>query len=242
MIKLLQGDCLKLMFDLPDNSVDMICCDMPYGTTACKWDTILPLDMIWHHYKRICKETATIVLNASQPFTTTLINSNLKWFKYEWIWQKERGTGFQIAKYRPMMETESCLVFCKKTPKYNPQMIPLDKSKKESFAGTKSESSPLAYINKGSRIVTHRYPKNIIKISRDKTRIHPTQKHVALIEYLIKTYTNEGDTVLDNCMGSGTTGVACKNLNRNFIGIELDDKYFQIAKERIEAVPELETA
>jgi site-specific DNA-methyltransferase (adenine-specific) len=152
------------------------------------------------------------------------------------VWRKERGTGFQLAKYRPMIETESCLVFCKTTPKYNPQMIPLDKPKKESFAGTKSGSSPIANLNKGSRIATHRYPKNILEISRDINRIHPTQKPVALFEYLIKTYTNEGDLVLDNCAGSGTTGVACKNTNRNYILIEKEPKYIDIINKRLNSI------
>lgn len=231
-MKLIHGDCLKEMFDLPDNSVDMVCCDMPYGTTACKWDTVLPLDMLWHHYKRICKDAAAIVLNASQPFTTTLISSNLKGLKHHWVWDKSVGTGFQVAKYRPMMQTEDLLAFSLngKKIKYNPQKNLLLKPVKEKYAATKSGSSPLAHLNKGERVVIDRYPKNLLSFKRDANRQHPTQKPVALIEYLIKTYTNEGDTVLDNCMGSGTTGVACKNLGRDFIGIELDEKYFEIAK------------
>ena len=257
MIQLLHGDCLKLMFDLPDNSVDCVICDLPYGVTACKWDTVLPLDMLWYHYKRICKDNAAIVLTASQPFTTTLIHSNPKMFKYEWVWEKSKGCNFTHAKNMPIKFTESLIVFSEapighkvqlgeKRMKYNPQgLVKVDKKwsrpqKYENGHKLKRESHSLERI-----IEFENYPTNILKFGNSDNRergIHPTQKPVALMEYLIKTYTNEGDTVLDNCMGSGTTGVAAKNLNRNFIGIELDDKYFQIAKERIETVPELETA
>ena len=236
-IRLMQGDCLEKMKEIPDGSVDMILADPPYGTTACKWDSIIPLEPMWGQLKRVIKPNGAIVMTASQPFTTTLIASNMKMFKYCWVWRKERGTGFQVAKYRPMIEVEDCVVFCNgkgKLSVYNPQMIPLDKPRRESFASTKSGSSPLAHINKGSRLVTHRYPKNVIEIARDTHRIHPTQKPVALMEYLIRTYTNEGEAVLDFAMGSGTTGVACVRTKRNFIGIELDEKYFKIAEQRIQ--------
>ena len=236
MINLIKGDCLEEMAKIPSGSVDMVLTDPPYGTTACKWDSIIPLEPMWEQLKRVIKPNGAIVMTASQPFTTTLIASNMKMFKYCWVWRKERGTGFQIAKYRPMIEVEDCVVFGNgkgKLSTYNPQMIELATPKKERFAATKSGSSPIAHLNKGERIATHRYPKNVIEIKRDAGRIHPTQKPVALMEYLIKTYTNEGETVLDFTMGSGTTGVACKNLGRDFIGIEKDDKYFEIAKSRI---------
>ena len=235
-IRLLQGDCLELMKDIPDGSIDLILCDLPYGTTACKWDSIIPFEPLWEQYRRIAKPNAAIVLTASQPFTTALISSNLDKAKHFWVWVKERGTGFQVAKYRPMMATEDVVVFanCKgRLGTYNPQMIPLLNPKIEKFAGSKSGSSPIANMRDGIRVATERYPLNTLHFSRDKNRIHPTQKPVALMEYLIRTYTNEGDTVLDNCMGSGTTGVACINTGRSFIGMELDQSYFEIARNRI---------
>jgi len=244
-MKLIHGDCLKEMFDIPDNSVDMVCCDMPYGTTACKWDTVLPLDMLWHHYKRIVKNIGAIVLFSAQPFTTTLINSNLKWFKYQWVWNKVSKTDVFNAKNKPLRQHEDLCVFSSGTTAnkskrkmfYNPQGVKSgnrtnpQNRKAAGYMGKARPSHKKEHIYHGSN-----YPSSIIKFTNaDRTNVvHPTQKPVALIEYLIKTYTNEGDTVLDNCMGSGTTGVACKNLNRDFIGIELDEKYFEIAKTRIE--------
>lgn len=239
MIKLLQGDCLKLMFDIPDNSVDMVCCDMPYGTTACKWDTVLPLDMLWHHYKRICKDNAAIVLTASQPFTTTLINSNPKHFRYELIWDKTFGMG-QNAKKMPIKSHENILFFYDKLPIYNPQMTdkehirPLPRTYKTETMDLSKCRRDIEHLKSGKK-----FPVSVYRLSSRKAecnpinRVHPTQKPVALMEYLIKTYTNKGDTVLDHCMGSGTTGVACLNLERDFIGMELDTKYFQIAKDRV---------
>lgn len=234
---LLHGDCLKLMFDLPDNSVDMVCCDMPYGTTACKWDTVLPLDMLWRHYDRIVKDNGAIVLFCAQPFTSTLVMSRPKTFKYELVWNKVNSSSGLHAKIQPLRQHENILVFGQKKTNYYPQMVEaqkrIDKARVipngEAFSGKSKER---VYDNKGQK-----YPKSILTVSNanQKGKVHPTQKPVALIEYLIKTYTNEGDTVLDNCMGSGTTGVACKNLNREFIGIELDEKYYQIATKRIEA-------
>ena len=245
MIKLYQGDCLEVMKQIPDKSVDMILCDLPYGTTACKWDTVIPFEPLWESYERIIKDDGAIVLTASQPFTSSLVMSNTKLFKYEWIWQKAVGSNFATTKYMPMKEHESVLVFGKKMPRYFP-------IKQERAEGGKSR---LNYGHNGSRLKEGVY--GVIKKNgwnvgyydqdlrcpssvqffnnREKgIGLHPTQKPVALFEYLIKTYTNDGDTVLDNCMGSGTTGVACKHLNRNFIGIELDEKYFKIAKDRIE--------
>jgi len=237
-ILLLRGDCLQIMNYLINKNikVDAIITDPPYGTTACKWDTIIPFEPLWERLKKLIKSNGAIVLTASQPFTSALIMSNIKMFKHEWIWDKVKGTGFQIAKFRPMIRTESCLVFGKGKVKYNPQKIKLDKPKIESLASTKSGSSPIAHLNKGKKLVIDRYPTNIIQVKRDTNRIHPTQKPVKLMEYLIKTYTNEGDLVLDNCMGSGTTGVACINTNRKFIGIELDKNYFDISVKRIKEI------
>jgi site-specific DNA-methyltransferase (adenine-specific) len=241
-MELIHGDCLKEMFDIPDNSVDMVCCDMPYGTTACKWDTVLPLDMLWYHYKRICKDNAAIVLNASQPFTTTLINSNLKVFAFAWVWDKKFGANFVQAKRQPIKNHEDICVFTLtgKQPKYYPQMIkrvaPIYKGgNKQTEAIPITQTNSAIAFGKSKKEYSHKFPISQITFNcREGRGLHPTQKPVALIEYLIKTYTNEGDTVLDNCMGSGTTGVACKNLNRDFIGIELNEKYFEIAKQRIE--------
>ena len=233
MIQLYHGDCLKLMFDLPDNSVDCVICDMPFGTTACKWDTVLPLDMLWHHYKRICKDNGAIVLNASQPFTTALISSNEKMYRHQWVWNKNNSAGFATAKIRPFAICEDIIVFGKNKVNYYPQMVIRGKERTKGGYSA-SDNYNLQPTQKKSN---EYYPKNLLEFSNasQKGKVHPTQKPVELIEYLIKTYTNEGDTVLDNCMGSGTTGVACQNLNRDFIGIELDDNCFQIAKDRIEA-------
>jgi site-specific DNA-methyltransferase (adenine-specific) len=194
---------------------------------------VIPFEPLWAQYKRLIKDNGAIVLTASQPFTSALVMSNPKWFKYEWIWDKAKGTGFQVAKYRPMMRTESVLIFGKEKVKYNPQKIKLDKPKIERYASTKSDSSPIAYLNRGSKVVIDRHPTNLLQIKRDTDRIHPTQKPVALFEYLIRTYTNECDTVLDNCAGSFTTAIACINTNRKYICIEKDEKYFEIGKNRI---------
>ena len=229
MIQLLQGDCLELMKEIPDKSVDMILCDLPYGTTACKWDMIIPFELLWKQYERIIKDNGAIVLTASQPFTSALVMSNPKLFKYEWIWEKEQGVNFMLSKKQPMKVHENILIFSKKQIKYNPIMTigrPYISGKGTSGDVT-GNVTKIQTKNGGTR-----FPKSIIKINRE-TGLHPTQKPVALFEYLIKTYTNEGETVLDNCMGSGTTGVACINTNRNFIGIELDPEYFKIAEKRI---------
>ncbi len=224
------------MKDIPDKSIDMILCDLPYGTTDSKWDTIIPFEPLWEQYKRIIKDNGAIVLTASQPFTTKLIMSKADWFRYTWVWNKKKAGNIFLAKKQPMKIHEDIVVFSKKPHFYNPQMVKRDKIKKsknygtgESFGGTrKKEDKVYTY--------THTYPKSIIEFSnaKQKGKVHPTQKPVALLEYLIKTYTNEGESVLDNCMGSGSTGVACINTNRNFIGIELDENYFNIAKNRIE--------
>ena len=237
MIDLRKGDCLELMKDIPDKSIDMILCDLPYGTTACKWDTVIPFDKLWEQYNRIIKDNGAIVLFGSEPFSSKLRMSNLKLYKYDWVWNKVRGVGFQVAKYRPMQNHENIMVFCKKRLNYYPIMLKKNKIKKSKLY-SKSDTCPLKYNDNKVRTYEYSYPKSIIEFSNasQKGKVHPTQKPVTLLEYLIKTYTNEGDLVLDNCMGSGSTGVACINTNRSFIGIELDEKYFEIAKERIEKI------
>jgi site-specific DNA-methyltransferase (adenine-specific) len=232
--KVICGDCLELMKDIPDKSVDMILCDLPYGTTACKWDTVIPFEPLWEQYNRIIKKHGAIVLTAAQPFTSALVMSNPKGFKYEWVWDKVRPSGFQVAKYKPMQRHENVLVFTSKGEcvNYFPIMELRDKPVKGRVASS-SESSPLKYSDGKTRIYTHKNPQSIIVFPKPNRTIHPTQKPVALFEYLIKTYTNEGDLVLDNCAGSGTTGVACQNLNRNYILIEKEQEYCDIIKERL---------
>ena len=234
--KIYNEECLEGMKKIPDKSVDMILCDLPYGTTACKWDEIIPLEPLWEQYNRVIKDNGAIVLTASQPFSSKLVASNFKGFKHEWIWEKERGTGFQVAKYRPMQKHEHILVFTRKGEKvkYYPIKTKLKKPLKSRSAGTASGSNPLAKVNNYEITYTDKHPLSILKFSRDNAnRVHPTQKPVALFEYLIKTYTNEGETVLDNCMGSGTTAIAAINTNRNYIGFELDEEYYNLANERI---------
>jgi len=237
MITLYQGDCLEIMKGIPDKSVDMILCDLPYGTTACKWDTIIPFEPLWKQYKRIIKDNGAIVLTASQPFTSALVMSNPKMFKYCWVWDKVQANGRFLARFQPLRIHEDIVVFCKGKTKYNPQMgegkiIKRTADKK----GTISEHGMLC--NQPIHHSTNkRFPKTIVTFSQGKSPnaipLHPTQKPVALFEYLIKTYTNEGDTVLDNCAGSGTTGVACQNLNRNCILIEKEYEYCEVIKKRI---------
>ena len=235
-IELIQGDCLELMKDIPDGSVDAIITDPPYGTTACKWDSIIPFEPMWEQLRRIIKPNGAIVLFGSQPFTSALVMSNPKMFKYEWIWEKTRPTGFFTAKKMPMKIHENILVFYKKQPAYSPIKVKADESKIDRRKTLTSTYSPYLGVTKGRvRDSGMRYPLSIQKIkSISEKGQHPTQKPVPLLEYLIRTYTNEGETVLDFTMGSGSTGVACKNTGRNFIGIEKDEKYFEIAKKRIE--------
>lgn len=240
-IDLLHGNCLELMKDIPDGSVDMILADLPYGTTACKWDEVIPFEPLWEQYERVIKDNGAIVLTASQPFTSALVMSNTKLFRYEWVWEKTMASNFALARKQPFKKHENILVFYKKQPTYNPQMEVgkpyVDKRKtgvRNASVGTSADVKRVPIKNNGTR-----FPSSVQKYSNgNNNNVHPTQKPVALFEYLIKTYTNEGETVLDNVMGSGTTGVACKNLNRNFIGMELNENYFNIAKERIEN-PEL---
>ena len=235
VIEIKQGDCLELMKGIPDGSIDMILCDLPYGTTACKWDTIIPFEPLWEQYERVIKDNGAIALTGSQPFTSALVMSKPDLFKYEWIWEKTITSNFMLSKRQPHKKHENVLIFYKRQPTYNPQMEVgkpyKDRARKRTVSvhgGQETTKKPIN--NKGTR-----YPSSVQLFSNGNNHnIHPTQKPVALLEYLIKTYTNEGDLVLDNCMGSGSTGVACKNTNRNFIGFELDKAYFNIAKERLE--------
>jgi site-specific DNA-methyltransferase (adenine-specific) len=223
----MMGDCLKLMKDIPDQSVDMILCDLPYGTTQNKWDSVIPFEPLWAHYKRICK--GAIVLTATQPFTSALVVSNSRDFRYEMVWEKSSVTGHLNAHRRPMRTHEDILVFSDSAPPYYPQGLKIyGKIQKRGNNGTNFNKSGTENHQEFTN-----YPRSIIRIANDSKPIHPTQKPVALMEYLICTYTNEGETVMDNCMGSGTTGVACANTNRRFIGIEKDDEYFAIAEQRI---------
>ena len=226
------GDCLELMKQIPDGSVDMILCDLPYGTTACKWDVIIPFEPLWEQYKRIIKSNGAIVLSSAQPFTSALVMSNIKWYKHHWIWVKEKGTGFQVAKVRPMMKTEDIIMFSKSSANYNPQFTKREKPLKYRYPKIKSDSNKLSSYTDKIIVTDKKYPENTIHINTERG-IHPTQKPVALFEYLIKTYTNEGETVLDNCAGSGTTAIACLNTNRNYILMEKEEKYFEMIKDRI---------
>ena len=249
IIKLIQGDCLERMKDIPDGSVDMVLTDPPYGTTACKWDSIIPFEPMWEQLKRVIKPNGAIVMTASQPFTSALIMSNVKMFKYEWVWEKSSPGGFAQAKNMPLKTVEDVVVFSsgltshqsqvgeKRVP-YNPQGIirspKVVSNKKRNNKGFESAFGDRPSHKPNYTQEFTNYPKQVIRFNTERG-LHPTQKPVALMEYLIKTYTNEGETVLDFTMGSGTTGVACKNLNRNFIGIELDKEYFEIATKRIDA-------
>jgi len=233
-----EGDCLEVMRDIPDGSIDMILCDLPYGSTRNKWDSIIPLDELWAHYVRVIKERGAIVLTAQTPFDKVLGVSNLKMLKYEWIWEKNRGTGHLNAKKMPLKNHENILVFYRKLPTYNPQMtegapyVRKDCGKNSLNKGNYGRTNARhTSISRGRR-----YPLSVKKFGVDERTSHPTQKPVPLFEYLIKTYTNEGETVLDNCIGSGTTAVAAINANRNFIGIEQDAGYVAIARQRINDV------
>lgn len=237
-IILRKGDCLELMKDIPDKSIDMILCDLPYGTTSCRWDSTLPFDNLWEQYKRIIKINKAIVLFGGEPFSTYLKMSNIKNYKYDWIWDKHSVNGFLNAKKRPMKRHETISVFSYGTPVYYPQMEVRGRIREKGAHNNRIGDGDMVY-GKYKNIPTYNntyYPTSILSFSNadHSNKLHPTQKPVTLLEYLIKTYTNEGDTVLDNCMGSGSTGIACLNTNRNFIGMELDEHYFDIAKQRIE--------
>lgn len=243
-IQIKRGDCLELMKEIPDKSIDMILCDLPYGTTKNKWDSVLPFDKMWEQYDRIIKENGCIALFADGMFMSDLMQSNKKLWRYNLVWDKELISGFLNANRMPLRSHEEICIFYKKLPTYNPQFTegePLhgmgtkfsqEKNKNNNYGNFDSCNNPSAKRTGD----TKKYPKSIVKFPRPAScvMIHPTQKPVELLEWLIKTYTNENDLVLDNCMGSGSTGVACINTNRNFIGYELDEHYFQIAKERLE--------
>ena len=268
-IKLYNGDCLIEMNNIEDESIDLILCDLPYGTTDRKgiksrgnnrvlgWDTVIPLDKLWSEYKRILKPKGAVVLTADQPFTSQLIMSNIEWFKYEWIWKKKKTTGFLLANHRPMKQTEDVVVFSSagasgasfksgNSMTYNPQgLIEKRVVKKNNAKRLGKFLHQPEHMGAGNKLLHEteyeqkytNYPSEIIEFGLDKDSVHPTQKPVALMEYLIRTYSNEGDIVLDNCMGSGTTGVACNNTNRKFIGIERDREYYNITLDRLSSLP-----
>jgi site-specific DNA-methyltransferase (adenine-specific) len=227
-------DCLEGMKRIPDKSIDMILCDLPYGTTACKWDTVIPLEPLWEQYNRIIKDNGAIVLFGSEPFSSSLRMSNLKMFKYDWIWNKKKGGNPLLSKIQPIKIYEVVSVFGKGKVNYYPIMVDRDKPKaRGKNKGKTSETTNNTFTK--NKVYTQYYPKAIIEFSNanQRNKLHPTQKPVELFEYLIKTYTNEGETVLDNCMGSGTTAIACINTNRNYIGFELSEEYCDIAEKRI---------
>ncbi len=241
-----QGDCLVEMDKIADKSVDLILCDLPYAVTAFKWDSFINLRLLWNCYDRILKDNATAIFTATQPFSSILVTGNIEMFKYGLVWDKLKGTSFAIAKKKPMASHEDILVFGRGKMNYNPQMELAEEKNKRPRKNEYKTGGAVPIFSGISKVSENhnedlRYPKSVIRISKDMGecnhihRIHPTQKPVELMEYLIKTYTNEGDTVLDNCMGSGTTGVACKKTGRHFIGIEKDEKYFEIAVSRVSA-------
>ncbi len=238
-IKLLQGDCLELMKDIPDGSIDMVLCDLPYGTTACKWDTIIPFEPLWEQYNRIIKDNGVVVLFSAGLFTIDLIESNRKMFKYKLIWKKNVPTGMSSAKYRPMKYYEEICVFVKGKTTYNPIMKKREGKGKACY-NYDHYCNPNNHINLEKKKKKYDpdfvQPSDVLEfkvVPNRKGKLHSTQKPLELLEYLIKTYTNEGDVVLDNCMGSGSTGVACVNTGRKFIGMELGKEYFDIACKRI---------
>lgn len=239
-IRLINGECLQVMQTLQADSVDMILCDLPYGTTACKWDSIIPFELLWEQYYRLLRKGGAIVLTSSQPFTTSLIASNIERYCYNWVWNKKFGANFVQAKRQPLKTHEDICVFsCDgKMPRYYPQMTKRDTPIKKGKNSSESGAIPLvANDSYKGKVYNEKYPDSQLHYScREDRGLHPTQKPINLFNYLISTYSKQGETVLDNCMGSGTTGIACKNLNRNFIGIELDENYFNIAKKRIQEI------
>lgn len=232
-IKLLCGDCIELMRDIPDGSVDMILCDLPYGKTRCKWDTIIPFEQMWKEYKRIIKCTGCIALFGSEPFASQVRLSAKGIYRYDWVWKKDKATQYLNANRAPLLDYEVICIFYKKLPTYNPQMGAGKAYSNRHKPGHNGEVYGKTDFSERKNITT-RYPRRIVDFCVETKPVHPTQKPVALLEYLIKTYTNEGETVLDNCMGSGSTGVACVNTGRRFTGTELDKRYFEIAQRRIE--------
>lgn len=239
MIQLIKGDCLEVMKGIKDSSIDAIITDPPYGTTQCKWDSVIDFKLMWEQLNRIIKPNGAIVLFGAEPFSSTLRVSNIKDYKYDWVWEKTQATGHLNAKRQPLRSNELISVFYKKQCTYNPQKTQGHKPMNRGIRKLSVQNKTQVYGKATKELPfggnTDRYPRTniVFKSDKQKSYLHPTQKPVALMEYLIKTYTNEGETVLDFTMGSGSTGVACKNTNRSFIGIELDDKYFNIAKNRI---------
>jgi len=231
----LHGDCLELMRDLPDGSVDMVLCDLPYGTTACSWDSVIPFDALWEQYWRVCKPNAAVVLTASQPFTTSLIGSNMRDFRYSWVWEKTNATGHLTAKKMPMKAHEDIPVFYRLSPTYNPQKTKGHARVRKSSTKNRDNEYLGVTIPTHSYDSTERYPRSIQVFASDKktSSLHPTQKPVALFEYLIRTYTNPGDLVLDNTAGSGTTAIAAENAGRRWICMERDPDYYAAAVGRV---------
>lgn len=229
------GDCLEIMKNIPDQSINMILCDLPYGTTQCSWDIIIPFDLLWDQYKRIIKNNGAILLFGAEPFSSHLRLSNLSWYKYDWIWDKVKGTGFLNSNKQPLRSHEIISVFYKNQSVYNPQKT-FGHKRKQTFRSKDLKTEVYGSMNKDYKYdSTERYPKTIQAFHTDtqNSSLHPTQKPIDLCKYMIKTYTNEGDLVLDNCAGSGTTGVACIETNRNYILIEKEIKYFNITKQRV---------
>ena len=246
-VQLFKGDCLEIMKEIPSKSIDMILCDLPYGTTACKWDVVIPFEPLWEQYNRVIKNNGAIVLFGSEPFSSVLRMSNIKNYKYDWIWEKSTSAGFVHAKNMPMKRHENISVFSlgkmghksqlgEKRMIYNPQgLIEVDKIHKRPTTGMVNVIGKRPSHKKEFKVKYENYPTSVLKFPNSNNKnVHPTQKPVNLLEYLIRTYTKEEETVLDNCMGSGSTGVACMNTNRRFIGIEKEEEYFEIAKERID--------
>ena len=234
MIDLYKGDCLFYMDLLPDKSVDCIICDLPYGTTILNWDKAIPMAKLWEHYNRIIRVNGSIILFGSEPFSTMVRSSNIAGYRYDWIWQKTRPSLFQHANKRPMKDHENIMVFYKKQPTYNQELKMLEKPNKRWRKNKTGEFMNSGCADKDSVQTKTGFNRQILTYAMHNVGLnHPTEKPLDLVEFLVKTYTNVGDTVLDNTMGSGTTGVACKNLNRSFIGMEMDEKYFEIAQRRI---------
>jgi len=236
MNKILHGDCIEILKDIPDDSIDMVLCDLPYGTTQCKWDIVISMDELWKAYNRVCKRNAPMIFTAAQPFTSALIMSNPRYFKYTWVWEKSKATGYLNAKKMPMRAHEDVCVFYRKPPVYNPQM-----TQGQPYNKGKAHRPTDVYGSQVSTLVKNdtglRYPRTVqyFKTAESEGKVHhPTQKPLNLFRYLIKTYTNEGDVVLDNCIGSGTTAIAAIKEKRNFVGIEMDEKYVSISRQRIE--------
>ena len=245
-------DCLDIFPEIEDKSIDLILCDLPYGTTKCKWDCPISLDKLWEGYKRIIKTQGVVCLFGDQPFTSILICSNLEWFRYQWIWKKNKTTGYLLANYRPMKQTEDIIIFSpsfaaaaskhKGNMTYNPQgLIKKVVVRKNSEKRIGKMLNQIHHLGENNKLLSNKeyqqeftnYPVEILEFSIENDTIHPTQKPISLCEYLIKTYSNENDLVLDNCMGSGTTGIACIKTNRNFIGVEMEKEYFDLAEKRI---------